>query len=1049
MITIFICLALIGAGLVPMLSVQFTPSPSTSSIQIYYSWPNASAKVLEQEVTSRLEGMFNAMKGVESISSTSTKGSGSIRVTLKRNVNPDAARFEIANLVRRIYPELPEGVSFPYLSMNIASENTSPVLSYSINSHESPYFIKRYVDRYLVAEFATMDGVGRVNVYGAEPYEWVISYDANLLFQLGIPVDQVISSIKTYLGKKELGKGNLVTAGSDFAKQISVNLFYRPKEEIDWQNIPVGKVEERIIRLADIGQARFQEAEVQAYYRVNGKNNLTMTLYPENGVNTLRLGEAIKEKMEEVRLDIPSQYQVKLVNDRVEPLSQELQKIKLRSLFSLLILLALTTIVYRNLKYLLVLFLSIAINLLIAVILFYLLEVELQLYSFAGITISFGIIIDNTIIMIDHLSKQKNRKAFLAILAASLTTIGAVMVIFLLEKSQRVNLEDFAIVIAINLGVSLLVAYYFVPALLEKFNLGHWRDRFSVKRKRRVVWSTRVYYRILLSFTKPFLKWILLLAVLVGFGLPLHLAPGEMEGGGIWASVYNKTLGSELFRQEIRPVLEPYLGGTLKLFTDNVYETSYYAEPSRTSLRVTGTMPEGSTIKQHNQAVQKLEHYISSFEEVRLYETSINSNNFSVINIYFTEESENNSFPFILKTLLEAKVNSLGGMDWTISGVGRGFSNALGSNTGRQRIELQGYNYDLLYEYAELLRMKLMEESNGRVKEVDIGAGGYRNASPFEFYLEFDPELMAFANVGPRLFYDELRNKLYSGMIANVVQESEAQDVKLVSDQHDKLHVWDLQNAPWIIGLQQFKLDQLAEITRRKTGNPIVKENQNYHLVLSYDFIGPGPLGNRFKDKMTEELKNIMPVGYSIAEASYARWDKGEKKNYLYILVVVGIIFFICAILLESLLQPLAIIAMIPISFIGTFLTFYLFGFNFDQGGYASLILLCGISVNAALYIINDVNNLKKASPCRDTLRIYLKAFNKKVTPILITIFSTLAGLIPFVWAGQRETFWFSFAVGSIGGVIFSLIGILVYLPLFINWRYKVDHPVEGKSLGK
>lgn len=103
-----------------------------------------------------------------------------------------------------------------------------------------------------------------------------------------------------------------------------------------------------------------------------------------------------------------------------------------------------------------------------------------------------------------------------------------------------------------------------------------------------------------------------------------------------------------------------------------------------------------------------------------------------------------------------------------------------------------------------------------------------------------------------------------------------------------------------------------------------------------------------------------------------------------------------------------------------------------DQGGYASFILLCGISVNAALYIINDYNNLRKEYPLRNSQLLYFKAFNYKIIPVMLTIISTMTGLIPFVWGGQNEAFWFSFAAGSIGGLLFSLLGIFVYLPVFI-----------------
>ena len=152
------------------------------------------------------------------------------------------------------------------------------------------------------------------------------------------------------------------------------------------------------------------------------------------------------------------------------------------------------------------------------------------------------------------------------------------------------------------------------------------------------------------------------------------------------------------------------------------------------------------------------------------------------------------------------------------------------------------------------------------------------------------------------------------------------------------------------------------------------------------------------------------------------------------ILVVILIIYFVCAILLESLWQPLAIIFMIPISFMGVFLSFYLFELNFDQGGFAAFILLSGLTVNAALFIINDFNNLKirKGIGRSDAMaRHYIKAFNTKIIPILLSISSTIIGLSPYLFSGQKENFWFSLAVGSSGGLAFSLIAIYVYLPIF------------------
>jgi multidrug efflux pump subunit AcrB len=80
---------------------------------------------------------------------------------------------------------------------------------------------------------------------------------------------------------------------------------------------------------------------------------------------------------------------------------------------------------------------------------------------------------------------------------------------------------------------------------------------------------------------------------------------------------------------------------------------------------------------------------------------------------------------------------------------------------------------------------------------------------------------------------------------------------------------------------------------------------------------------------------------------------------------------------------------------------------------------------------------LKTQYPKRNLTQLYFKAFNYKIIPVSLTIVSTIVGLIPFIWSEQNEAFWFSFAVGAIGGLIFSTLGIFLYLPLFLKMDKK------------
>jgi len=100
------------------------------------------------------------------------------------------------------------------------------------------------------------------------------------------------------------------------------------------------------------------------------------------------------------------------------------------------------------------------------------------------------------------------------------------------------------------------------------------------------------------------------------------------------------------------------------------------------------------------------------------------------------------------------------------------------------------------------------------------------------------------------------------------------------------------------------------------------------------------------------------------------------------------------------------------------------------------MILLCGIVVNATLYILNDYNSLRRRKPGLPQRVAYLKAFNGKMIPIVLTNLAIIVGLIPFLLTGRDERFWFALAAGTISGLVFSMIGLFVYQPIMLK-RHK------------
>ncbi len=1038
-IVVFAALMLIGISVLPVIDLQLEPSRSLPSLTVSFNWPEASARVIEQEVTTRLEGLFSSVRGISEMNSVSYRGHGTVELSFKKHVNLDAVRFEIATCIRRCYPDLPDQVSYPELSMSTEGRNIRPVLIYNLNASASPYYIQNYAENNIVPRLSRIKGIKEVSVYGAVPYEWEIRFDVNLIQTLGIGANEIAESINSFFREEFIGSASFEIPDGDYEKEINLFLQTGRSGELPWDKIPVKKIDDRILYLTDLAKVRYKEQPPHSYYRINGLNTINMVIYPEKEVNNLSLAADVKSGIETIKENLPSGYSILLSYDATKYISKEIRKIALRTLFSMVILLSFVLLISRNFRYLFLIFISLIANLIIACIFYYLFKIEIHLYSLAGITVSFGIIIDNSIVMIDHIRHSRNIRVFLAILAATLTTIGALSILFSLKEEQRVNLTDFALVVMVNLSVSLVIALFFIPALMDKIRLHAVSGGASVRRKRRIVRITGIYERSILFGKK--LNWLFILLLIFGFGVPLYLLPDKIESENTWARFYNSTLGSTWYQENARPIVEKITGGTLRLFSEHVYDRSFYSSPQRTTLYVRGQMPEGSTVQQLNEAIGKMENQISRYNEVEMFQTSVTGYRNSSITIYFKPDYEEGSFPYFLKEELTSKAINFGGLDWSIYGVGRGFSNALYSGYRNSRITLEGYNYDQLYRYAELLRNRLL--GNPRIQVADItGSGGWNVTSLHEYFIGFDLEQFGLHEIPLTSYYSYLNDQMFHRSLNKVFHQGEAQPVTLVSGNAGIFNTWDLINNPVRFGNSSFKSENLSSVSRQRTGNDIYKYNQQYRLVVAYDFIGVGPLAQRVMETHTEEMNQLLPLGYKAEIQGWGGWYTRDKKQYYLLFLVILIIYFICSILLESFVQPLAIIGMIPVSFIGVFLTFYLFDFNFDQGGFASFILLSGIVVNSGLYIINDYNNFCRTenspgdfkSPGEyQNLRLYLKAFNHKIIPVFLTVVSTILGLVPFVWAGQNEVFWFAFAVGAMGGLVFSFVAVFGYLPLFMK----------------
>ena len=939
---IFAVLITVGAALIPSLNLQYLPREKQQTMSIYFYWQNASARVIESEVTSKIEGYISSIKGIKDIVSLSRKGSGTITLYLKKNADIDAVRFEVSSAIRSIHDKLPEEVTYPELSVAASGTEVDPVLMYTINADLPTNRIEQYVNDHILRDLALVDGVHSVELSGASPNYTEISLSTEKMKMAGITSYDVHSAVSSYLGGTDI-----IGSASSYDKSEEPDIVLR-NAPIDMEYLPVGNVGGRIIRLMDVASVRTLEMQPSSYSRINGLNTINLSIYPEESVNTIKLCASVIGTMDRLEASFPESFSALKTYDVSVDIQKEVDKLVRRSL----------------------------------------LDIDIHIYSLAGISISLSIIIDNSIIMVSHYSYYHDRKVFLAILAALLTTIGSLAVIFFLPEEQKRILSDFSAVIIINLCVSMMVALFFVPALLDYMPVKSESISFSVKRRRKIVRFSLKYGKFI-YYTKRY-NWAVILFFLLAFGGSFMLFRKSLDG---FAS---------MFRQ-----------------------------PERPTLTISAGLPEGCTVQQLNEIMVYMENFLSGFDEIKLFRTRISSYSSGSINVEFTEEALETSFPSILKQQVIRKANDYGGANWQVYGVDdQNFSNYVGGSMWRSGdIEMTGYNYDMLYRYCEDLVERL--SANPRVTDLSIEGYQYYGSTTFrEYLISYDHDRMALYDISPVSAFNTLRERLYASTAGSYVDdEGTWMEVRIVSEGADNFDVWHLQNEYITIDSTDIRFSEIGTIESRNSGNSIYRSNQEYILHVKYNFIGSYKLEDKLMESEIDRLNSgVLPIGFKASSPQYD-WMQKAKKQWMLLILITAIIYMICAILFESLLQPLAIISLIPVSFIGIFLIFRITETTFDQGGFASMIMLAGIVVNAGIYIVNEYNRMPAHR------RSFVRAYNHKIIPISLTILSTVLGLAPFLIDGKEEVFWFAFAIGTMGGMLFSYAALIVLLPMIMPDR--------------
>ncbi|MDI6804892.1 MAG: efflux RND transporter permease subunit [Bacteroidota bacterium] len=1039
---VYSAILLIGIATAVQLPIELSPSVEFPRITISTYWGNTSPETMESIISSPIEELCNTINGVKRITSISQEGLSRVTVEFGADVKMNFAVLDLNEKLASLTELLPYDVSPPRIQKYIPEdfEKLQGFITYTISAPYSNSEIRKIVEQKMLTELMSIEGVANVQIYGGAKKEIQIELDHEKLnlFQIGLKeIQDVMQGFETITSL-----GNILEGGKKTNIRIFNKEFETPEIGIEQINKHPLKIlnDGRIIYLEDIGIVNNEFEAVYSYYRINGKSAVTIQIDKEPHVNIVTTADRVIEKMAALEKKLPSNFNVIKEIDKSETIRKDINKISNRSIFSVIFIFSVLMFAFLNFRAPIIVISSILFSVLLTFIAMYFLKLSINIITLAGLTLAFGLIVDNSIVVVENISRynrlntDRSMALYLAlndialpIFAATLTTVGALIPIYFLSPEVRLYFEQFAITVNFALLFSLIVAYSFVPLASYKYFRFEKQDSMLIRLQERL---TKIYERILAKLIK-FKKISIILTIWI-FGIPTWLLPEKIETPVI-SPAYNLIFSSKLY-STIKPYVDHTFGGSLHLFFKYVNRGEIWSWGAETYLLVTIRTPAGTELERLNEAVKLVENELSKFDKnIDKYVTNIYNNEIGNITITIPEENAQSSFPYVLKAHLISFMSNIGGATVGVLGFGPGFFTG-SSQLPSYNIKILGYNYEKVKEIAEQIRQKII--INRRVANVDVDRSFMYSENLYEVALVANRKLVEHYGLSVADLMHRVR-MLSRGAVqtTRIKVAGEEINYSIKFSGYKDFSLDDLMNVVITTKKSEgVKLKDIISVKERKVLSRIVRENQQYQRYVSFEYKGPYKYGQKLTESVVTQVKNNVPHGYSVEQTNVFFFLTPEKEIELGLIIFLAIliVYMVTAALFESYLKPFIIILSVPFSMIGVLLTFYFSDATFDRGGYASVLLLTGISVNISILLVTRLSKIEST----DFIENVIKGSASRLRPILITTLTTIAGVLPLVIEETHDSFWHSLALGTIGGLISATLLVLFIIPVIYTLLY-------------
>jgi hydrophobic/amphiphilic exporter-1 (mainly G- bacteria), HAE1 family len=993
-VILFSLLAFLGIVEYTGLKYELTPPMSMPYLTVVTVYPGASPQEVLDGVTKKLENAVSGTARIKHLTSRSTENLSVLVLEFTAGTNIDVAAQDIQRVVAANAMYLPKDARTP--AVNKFSMDDMPIIQLSATADYDKGRFFDFIDDEVRARLGRINGVGQVSTVGGNAREIKVSLSQTKLEQYGMPILLVLQKLQA--ANLDFPAGTVKDADGEYVVRIAGKL--KSLDEMRGlvlMNLAGGGS----VRLGDVAQVQDSLADSSTILRFNGKESIGLSILKQQGANAVDVSKKVRAEIAAIeRENSGAHVKFTIAQDTstftLESANDVIRDIALAVLFVGLIIL----FFLHDLRNAFIVMMAIPVTLLSTFIGMGQGGFTLNMMSLLALTLVIGILVDDSIVVVENIHRHKglgespreaSRKGTREIAFAASSVTLVIIVAFLPVSLSGGTVGDlliqFGLTLVIATAISLVVSFFLTPLMASKLGerskegTGTLMDRFGR------------------GFDRGFAK------VTNGF-----LAAFD------WAAR----------RKKLTLVLAVLLfAGSLAMLAMGLVGSEFMPSIDRGEFTVNIELPERSTLETNDAIVRGVEKDLMARPEVATvyakvgYDSQGASNYKSTISVALVPQKDRSKSSDQVGREVETTVRGIPGVKVTVQQTGL-------MNTGSSPITyyIAGEDHEANVTAAQKWAGVMRGVAGTGLVDCQVSEG-----KP-ELKIVIDRGRMSDLGLSLDTVGAALRTALAGNTDLNYNDGSRDYTIRVALDSFDRTSTAQIANLSFPNSQgRQIRLGQFADVQSAFGPTMLMRYDRADAIVVSSQAIGRST-GDIHGEIMKKGV-SVLPEGVTVIPAGMLAFQSEAfgQMGFAMILSFV-LIYAILAVLFNSYLYPLAVMACLPFAMIGGFFSLAIFRQTMNILSILAIILLLGLTAKNAILLVDRALKNREERGMK-SVEAFREAVATRIRPIFMTTLAMVFGMLPVaIGMGNSGEMKKAMGVVLIGGLVFGMLITMIVVPV-------------------